>query len=421
MDDLLFLSQRIPYPPTKGEKIRHLQILHYLRNHFRVYLGCFIDDPLDWQHVETVRKLCEECYFARLRPRFARLASLRGLVGNDPLSLPYFHHGGLAKWSSGIIERRRPAVAVVCSSVMAQYVVDGDGRPGRLVPGRLVIDYCDVDSDKWRQYAGMRRGAMRWIYARESRTLLDFDRRVGAACDTGVFATGSEAALFSRLAPELAGKISVVSNGVDASYFSPSHVFANPYAAKSVVFTGTMNYWPNVDAVTWFADRVFPRVRRQIPDLQFYVVGSNPSPAVARLAGREGIVVTGRVDDVRPYLAHAAAVVVPLRIANGVQNKVLEAMAMARPVVATTRALAGVDVDQEREVIVAEPDAKALAAALVAALARDDLAAMGMRARARMLKSYDWDINMAALAPLLGIAAWHGAASPTDTQDRKLA
>jgi sugar transferase (PEP-CTERM/EpsH1 system associated) len=416
MDDLLFLSQRIPYPPTKGEKIRHLQILRYLRRHFYVYLGCFVDDPVDWQHIETIRELCEECYFAPLRPGLARLASLRGLAGNDPLTRPYFHHRGLAKWVSGIIERRRPAAAVVCSSVMAQYVVGGAGRPRR-----LLIDYCDVDSDKWRQYAGMRRGAMRWIYARESRTLLDFDRRIGAGCDVGVFATGSEAALFSRLAPELAGKIAVVSNGVDAAYFSPNHPFANPYAAKSVVFTGTMNYWPNVDAVTWFADRVFPRVRRQIPDLQFYVVGSNPSPAVVRLADREGIVVTGRVDDVRPYLAHAAAVVVPLRIANGVQNKVLEAMAMARPVVATTRALAGVDVDQEREVIVAEPDAKALAAALVSALARDDLAAMGMRARARMLKSYDWDINMAALAPLLGIAAWHGAASPTDTQDRKLA
>jgi sugar transferase (PEP-CTERM/EpsH1 system associated) len=262
---------------------------------------------------------------------------------------------------------------------------------------------------------------MRWIYARESRTLLDFDRRVGAACEAGVFATSSEAALFSRLAPDLAGKISVVSNGVDASYFSPSHVFDNPYATKAVVFTGTMNYWPNVDAVTWFADSVFPVVRRQIPGLQFYVVGSNPSPAVARLAGREGVVVTGRVDDVRPYLAHAAAVVVPLRIANGVQNKVLEAMAMARPVVATTRALAGVEVDREREVIVAEPDAAALAVALVAALARDDLAAMGTRARARMLKLYDWDINMAALAPLLGIAERHEAAGSTDAQDRRLA
>jgi len=416
MDDLLFLSQRIPYPPTKGEKIRHLQILRYLRQHFRVYLGCFIDDPLDWQYVETIREFCEECYFARLRPGLARLASLRGLVRNDPLSRPYFHHGGLANWSADIVERRRPTVAVVCSSVMAQYVVGGAGRPER-----LVIDYCDVDSDKWRQYAGTRRGVMRWLYARESRTLLDFDRHVGAACDAGVFATSSEAALFSQLAPELAGKISVVSNGVDASYFSPNHVFENPLATKAVVFTGTMNYWPNVDAVTWFADRVFPLVRRQIPGLQFYIVGSNPSPAVARLAGLEGVVVTGRIDDVRPYLAHAAAVVVPLRIANGVQNKVLEAMAMARPVVATTRALAGIEVDREREVIVAEPDAEALATAVVAALARDDLTALGTRARARMLTSYDWDTNMAALAPLLGIAAQHGAASPTYARDRRLA
>src|SRR5258708_14363206 len=123
MDDLLFLSQRIPYPPTKGEKIRHLQILRYLRRHFRVYLGCFVDDRVDWQHVETIRELCEECYFAPLRPGLARLASLHGLAGNDPLSRPYFHHGGLAWWISGVIERRLPAAAVGSSSEMAQVLV----------------------------------------------------------------------------------------------------------------------------------------------------------------------------------------------------------------------------------------------------------------------------------------------------------
>ena len=415
MDDLLFLSQRIPYPPTKGEKIRHLQILRHLRKRFRVHLGSFIDDPRDWRYVETVRELCGECYFARLRPGLARLASLRALAGDEPLSRYYFRDRGLAKWTAEILERRRPAVAVICSSVMAQYVV-GEVRGA----SRLVIDFCDVDSDKWRQYAETRRGVMRWIYARESRALLDFDRRVGAACDAAVFATRGEAELFGRLAPELAARTSFASNGVDADYFSPNHILANPYAAQAVVFTGTMNYWPNVDAVTWFAGSVLPLIRRHLPALQFYIVGSNPSPAVARLAGRDGVVVTGRVDDVRPYLAHAAAVVAPLRIANGVQNKVLEAMAMARPVIATTKALAGVDIDWQREVIVAEPDAAAFAAAAVAALARADLAAIGVNARARMLKSYDWEINMAALDPLLGGSA-RQADGGQPLPDRRLA
>ncbi len=415
MDDLLFLSQRIPYPPTKGEKIRHLQILRHLSKRYRVHLGCFIDDPGDWRHVETIKELCGECYFARLRPAFAKLAAVSALVGDEPLSCRYFHDAGLAKWTAEILERRRPAVAVICSSVMAQYVVGG--TPGA---NRLVIDFCDVDSDKWRQYAETRQGVMRWIYARESRALLEFDRRVGAACDAAIFATRGEAELFGRLAPELAARTCFVSNGVDADYFSPSHLLANPYAAPSVVFTGTMNYWPNVDAVTWFADSVLPLIRRALPALQFHIVGSNPSPTVTRLAAHDGVIVTGRVDDVRPYLAHAAAVVAPLRIANGVQNKVLEAMAMGRPVIATTRALAGVDIDWQREAIVAEPDAEAFAAAAVATLARTDLAVIGASARARMLKSYNWEINMAALDPLLD-----GGALPTNRgqsrPDRRLA
>ncbi len=283
MDDLLFLSQRIPYPPTKGEKIRHLQILRHLSKRYRVHLGCFIDDPGDWRHVETIKELCGECHFARLRPAFAKLAAVRALVGDEPLSCRYFHDAGLAKWTAEILERRRPAVAVICSSVMAQYVVAR--TPGA---NRLVIDFCDVDSDKWRQYAETRRGVMRWIYARESRALLEFDRRVGAACDAAIFATRGEAELFGRLAPELAARTCFVSNGVDA--------------------------------VTWFADSVLPLIRRALPALQFHIVGSNPSPTVTRLAAHDGVIVTGRVDDVRPYLAHAAAVVAPLRIANGVQN-----------------------------------------------------------------------------------------------------
>jgi sugar transferase (PEP-CTERM/EpsH1 system associated) len=393
--ELLFLTQRIPYPPIKGEKIRPLQILRHLTKRYVVHLGCLIDDPDDWRHVPVIRELCGETYLAKLNPRVAKLACLRGLLAGEPLSKVYFQDRGLAGWVNTLLAERRPARAIVCSSAMAQYLL---GSPH--LPVRTVMDFADVDADKWRQYAQTRSGPMRWIYARESRTLLAYDRRVGAAVSSSTFVSRAEAELFRGLAPELADKIHYVNSGVDAAYFSPLHSFARPFAGEALVFTGTMSYWPNIDAVTWFVGEILPLIRRRLPNLQFYIVGSSPSAEVARLAAKPGIVVTGRVADVRPYVAHAAAAVVPLRIANGVQNKVIEAMAMAKPVIATPRGLAGVDLDREREVVVGDGTA-GFAEAVLATLARSDLPALGARARARVLSAYNWERNLMGFDALL--------------------
>jgi sugar transferase (PEP-CTERM/EpsH1 system associated) len=393
--ELLFLTQRIPYPPIKGEKIRPLQILRHLAKRYTVHLGCLIDDPDDWQHVTVMQGLCGETYFARLDPRIAKLTCLRGLLSGEPLSKVYFHDRGLAAWVDRLLAERRPDRAFICSSAMAQYLLD---RPH--FPARTVMDFADVDADKWRQYAETQSGPMRWVYARESRALLAYDRRVGAAVDASTFVSPAEAALFREVAPELAAKTYAVNSGVDADYFSPEHSFASPYQGQAVVFTGTMSYWPNVDAVTWFAHEILPLIRRSRPGLQFYIVGSSPSPDVVKLAAIDGVVVTGRVADVRPYVARAAAVVVPLRIANGIQNKVIEAMAMAKPVIATPKALTGVSLDRDREVVVGD-NAAGFAEAVVATLARDDLAALGARARARVMASYVWETNLAGFDSLL--------------------
>jgi sugar transferase (PEP-CTERM/EpsH1 system associated) len=393
--ELLFLTQRIPYPPIKGEKIRPLQILRHLTKRYVVHLGCLIDDPDDWRHVPMMRELCGETYFAKLDPRVAKLACLRGLLAGEPLSKAYFYNRGLDAWIKSLLLERRPERAFVCSSAMAQYVLDSPH-----LPARTVMDFADVDSDKWRQYAQTRSQPMRWIYARESRTLLAYDRSVGAAFASSTFVSRAEAELFRRLAPELAGKVHHVNSGVDGEYFSPLHSFARPFGGRALVFTGTMSYWPNVDAVVWFASEILPLIRRHLPDLQFYIVGSSPSAEVTRLAATPGIVVTGRVADVRPYVAHAAAAVVPLRIANGVQNKVIEAMAMAKPVIATPRGLTGIELDREREVVVGD-GAAGFAEAVLATLARSDLPALGARARARVLSAYDWERNLTGFDVLL--------------------
>jgi len=398
MQELLFLTQRIPYPPIKGEKIRPLQILKFLRQRYQVHLGCLIDDPADWQHVPVMQELCGETYFARLNPRVAKLTCLRGLLSGEPLSTVYFHDRGLAAWIADLLDRRRLDAAFVCSSAMAQFLLP---RPNR--PAKIVMDFADVDSDKWRQYAEKHTQPMRWVYSRESRLLLSYDREIGRTVDAVTFVSRAEAELFRRLAPELADKTHYVNSGVDTAYFAPGSDYANPFrgTGPAVVFTGTMNYWPNVDAVAWFATDIFPRIRAAFEDVQFYIVGSRPDATVRALADLPGVSVTGRVDDVRPYLAHAAAVVAPLRAAGGVQNKVLEGMAMAKTVVATPRAVAGLEPEAVRRVVVAE-EADAFAAAVSQTVRGGAANPLGADARRCVLDLYNWDSNLRAFLPLLG-------------------
>ncbi len=396
MPDLLFLCQRIPYPPNKGEKIRAFQILRHLAARYRVHLGCFIDDPADVQHAPAVQELCAAAYFARLAPGRANLRCLTGLLDGAPLTTGYFRDRGLAAWVADRLARVEPAVAFVYSSAMAQYLPVGR-------PARAIMDFVDVDSDTGRQYAATRRWPISWIFRRESRTLLAFDRRIARRVDASLFVSEPEAALFRRLAPECAAKTFAVANGIDADFFSPERPYPRPAEldgpGPGIVFTGTMDYWPNVDAVRWFATDVLPQIQAAHAGARFVVVGADPAPAVRQLAKRAGVAVTGRVADVSPYLAHAQLAVAPVRIARGIQNKVLEAMAMAKPVVTTPQALEGIDAAAGLELIVAPDRPADFAQAVLGALA--DQAGIGPAARRRVVADYSWPARLAALDDLL--------------------
>lgn len=245
----------------------------------------------------------------------------------------------MAAWVCRTVQQGHIQHALAFSSAMGQYLPDG------LAPAlRRVMDFVDVDSDKWRQYAEQQSWPMSWIYAREARQLLAYDRNIAANWDASLFVSEAEAELFRAMVPAASGRVHALHNGVDLDYFTPRQDHANPYGEgeQVLVFTGAMDYWANVDAVTWFVDEVWPRLRDDLAQARFYIVGSRPSEAVRALAKRPGVVVTGTVDDVRPYLAHARLAVAPLRVARGVQNKVLEAMAMARPLVMTPAAADGI-------------------------------------------------------------------------------
>ena len=193
-----------------------------------------------------------------------------------------------------------------------------------------------------------------------------------------------------------------IRNGVDSEYFSPLRDFESPFAPgeKPVVFTGAMDYWPNVDAVAWFTREVLPTLRRHDPSIRFYIVGMNPEPAVRALASADAVTVTGRVDDVRPYLQHARVVVAPLRVARGIQNKVLEAMAMAKPVVVTAASADALAADRGVELEVAT-DAHGFASKVLALMDAERANAMGRRARSRVLDDYAWGASLKLLEKLL--------------------
>jgi polysaccharide biosynthesis protein PslH len=394
--DLLFLTQRLPYPPMKGEKIRPLQILKYLAQWYSVHLGCLIDEPADAEHIDTVRAMVKDSHIAPLDRRLARILCLRGLLTGESLSVTFFRDAGLARWVRGVVETVRPDVIFVNSGNMAPYVLDLPKTQTR------VVDLADVDSEKWRAYAEKTTGPMRLVYQREWRKVAALEQRIVRECDLSSFVSDSEAALFKSLHPDCAGKIRGVSSGVDYRYFDPSLHQASVYdpVLPSYVFTGTMDYLPNVQAVTWFATEILPVIRETLPAACFYIVGNNPSPDVQKLAQIDGVRVTGRVPDVRPYIAHATAGVAPMCIARGIQNKVLEAMSMGKPVVLTSGALEGIDAVPGQEVILAETT-QAFAAACCRMATTAEGAVIGAAARSRILRDYDWAATLQRFDDLL--------------------
>ncbi|MDD2711653.1 MAG: TIGR03087 family PEP-CTERM/XrtA system glycosyltransferase [Simplicispira sp.] len=392
MRNILYLVHRLPYPPNKGDKVRSYHLLRHLLKSHRVFLGTFIDDPEDEQYVPTLRTLCPDLHIERLHPRLAKVASLTGLVRGEPLTLAYYRRASLLRWVQGIAAKHPLQASVVFSSAMAPYAQ-------ALAPAvPMLVDFVDVDSVKWSQYAPNHRWPLSWLYQREGRALLAYERAVAAQARQSFFVTPHEVDLFLRLAPECKPTVQVMSNGVDADFFMPHDARPSPFVGdgQPVVFTGAMDYWPNIDGVTWFATEMLPRLKARWPRLHFYIVGRNPPPAVRALAGAS-VTVTGTVADVRPYLQHAAAVVAPLRVARGIQNKILEAMAMERPVVTVSECADAIGAHAPQGLLRADTP-EAFERALQPLLDTPaHSAVLGAAARRHVLQRFSWDAHLGGI------------------------
>jgi sugar transferase (PEP-CTERM/EpsH1 system associated) len=396
MGQLLFLSHRVPYPPDKGEKIRAWHLLAHLAARHRIHLGCLIDDPRDRPHLAELRRVCERVGGFAVNPSRQKARALLGMRSGRPLTADIFYDPGLARWTDETLSAYPIDALFVFSSGMVRYAA---GRPAPL----RILDMVDVDSEKWRDYAARRAWPLRALYRREAANLLALERRAAAQFDATIFVSEAEAHRFATLAPECRGRITFLENGVDLLRFSPHHRFERPFPGESanLVFTGTMDYWPNADAVSWFAREIMPLLAQRVTPVHFHIVGANPSRAVRRLSALPRVHVTGRVADVRSYIAHADAVVAPLRIARGIQNKVLEAMAMGRPVVATPEAFEGIRAVAERDLLVRtspEEFARGLADIL-----DGRHPAIGDAARAAVESEYDWRDRLQRLDALVRV------------------
>ena len=383
---ILFLSQRVPYPPNRGDKIITWRLVERFSREHEVTIVCFSHDEDD---EKAARFLREEkgikTITIPINLRNKKIQSLPLLLTGKPLTLGVFGSRELQR----VVDEELPRsdMAYAFSSSMAAFIL-GRGTP-------WILHIAELDSDKWRQYAERHRFPMSALYRREWKTLRRFEERAVADAVTNVFCTPLEEVIFQK---ELPGHPSmVVRNGVAIDHYTPDPSCAEP---GHLVFTGVMDYFPNVDGCIWFAKEILPMVRAKVPNAHFTIVGSKPTPEVKALASLDGVEVTGYVDDTRDYLRRAAVSIAPLRVARGIQNKVLEALAMGLPTVGTTSATQGVEGTPGTDYIVAD-EARDFADAVIQLL--EDPAegrALGDRARTFVEDKYRWDN---CLSPLDGV------------------
>ncbi len=420
MRRLLFIAHRVPYPPDKGERVRAFHEIRALSGRFRVTAACLAHGPADVRAAEGLRPWCEQLLVAPAGGTWGFVRGALGLLAGRSVTEGFFHSHRLHALIADAAGGEPFDVAISYSSSTLPYALAAPARA-------RVADVVDVDSAKWADYAARTRWPKRWLYAREAAGVKALERLAVERCDAVVMVSDAEARALGLEAPN----VLAVSNGVDAQFFAPAAAAPADIGPAPIVFTGTMDYRPNVEGVCWFVREVWPRLRQRVPGVTFAIVGRDPAPAVRRLTAAPGVIVTGTVPDVRPYLAAARAAVCPLHIARGIQNKILEAMAMGLATVGSPAALEGLELALGREVLPADsPElwAEHLGRLLTDAAARE---AIGSAARRCVLERYSWEARMAPLVALCerlstpggptGPPASSGtpAAAPRATAERK--
>ncbi|PID58038.1 hypothetical protein CSB45_04940 [candidate division KSB3 bacterium] len=392
--NILFLTQRVPYPPNKGDKLRSFHEIRYLARRHQVALLCLTDDEQEIRYEHKLQKFCRSVKVVYQSPLQSKMRALLSLTTSNPLTLPFFYSPRLADLVRTSIQRGEYDLIFVYCSSMAQYVPQNCPIPA-------IIDFVDVDSEKWAQYAKYAQFPWTVIYRRESRKLRAYESQITKRFQHGFLVSEQEVKDFHRLVSAW-DALTALPNGVDFRVFHPG---SGEYDSHNLVFTGAMDYFANIEAMQYFCHDILPRIRKEIPDVSLSIVGSKPSEAVRQLAEElPGVTVTGFVESVLPYLHKAAVFVAPMRIARGVQNKILEAMAAGVPVVISSLGFEGLTATPGRDVFV-EDDAKDFARQVIS-LIRDAALRRTVAERARKCieDHYNWENNLSRLDEAIGSA-----------------
>ena len=382
---IFFVCRRVPFPPDRGDKIATFNQIRHLSARHELHVFCLGDGPQDLDNIPGLRGYAKSVIAAPVNTLEINLRALKALLVGEPLSVAALHEAKLHTAIRRKFDELRPDLIMVYSCNMAQFAEHFPHVP-------RIMQFGDLDSLKWRQYADRSRIPLKWIYAIEQRRLLAYERYIAHTFSQALVHTDVERRDFERLIPGV--PVALVGNGVDLDHFCPT---SEPKRPASIVFTGVMDYRPNVDAMVWFCNEILPAVQTEIPEANFVICGNRPAPAVRRLAKQKGVAVTGWVPDTRPHLARAQIFVAPLRMARGVQNKVLEALAMGLPCVASIAAWSGT-VIPEGEGILATNNPGDFSRHVIRLLRDEEWRAeMARRARAAAETNYRWEVQMARL------------------------
>jgi sugar transferase (PEP-CTERM/EpsH1 system associated) len=382
---IFFVCRRVPFPPDRGDKIATFNEIRHLSVRHEVHVFCLDDGARDIDNISGLRGYAKSITAVPVDAMTIRLRALKALLVGEPLSVAALNEATLHASIRRKFDELRPDLIIIYSCNVAQFAEHLSGVP-------RIMQFGDLDSLKWQQYAQRSTIPMKWIYAIEAKRLIAYERHIAHTFSHALVHTEIERRDFEQLIPGI--PVALVGNGVDLDYFRSAGAAKQP---ASMVFTGVMDYRPNVDAVVWFCNEILPIVRAKIPEATFTICGSRPAAAVRKLAKKAGVTVTGRVPDTRPYLDRAEVFVAPLRMARGVQNKLLEAAAMGLPCVASSAAWRGT-VIADGDGILVKDDPREFAG-LVLRLLRDVdwRADMASRARAAAAAHYRWEAQMARL------------------------
>ena len=382
---IFFIGQRVPFPPDRGDKITTFNEIRHLSTKHEVHVFCLADGRRDLDNVPELLRYARSVTAVPVIGWTGKLRALKALFAGGPLSVAAFNEAELHNAIRQKFAEIRPDLIMIYSCNVAQYAEHFPQVP-------RIMQFAELDSSRWGQFARRSRPPLRWVYAIEERRFFAYERQIARTFSHALVCTAAEQCDFERLIP--GAPVSLVGNGVDLEYFRSEGIAKQP---GSMVFTGVMDYFPNVDAVFWFCNEILPIVQRQVPQAGLTICGSRPTAPVRRLAKRRGVTVTGRVPDTRPYMDRAEVFVAPLRMARGIQNKLLEAMAMGLPCVASAATTAGTAVPDGEGILVA--DDRDEFAEHVVRLLRDGAfrAQLAGKARAAAELNYRWETQLAYL------------------------